>query len=704
MSSVYPEDIDGYGQLPLVVDKVTPVKAITVNRLRDAIVNVEVELGITPSGDYDTVADRLDNLVAVSQDGGYLGIATSFDFTGSGVSLTLDGYQLEVDISGGVGGSSRFQFTYQQGGVEDVDSGIYTSFADAHTAAIEYAEINHDVDIIIDGSLGTPVFTGSTFNMERIKLIGASSYDVVSTSSKLTEITTVSGTTFTNFTRGIENLKLIHDSTSNLYTLSDSNKQQIDLGTNCIYAANSTGKIFNVTNGTVTFNMGHKVSLLGDVEFPTRSIISNDSANTIIYGNTNCLIQGGTISGSSNLRIYQGAASCEISTTQPDYSGTLTVTKYSVSGPSSSVADSFALWSNTDGHTLKDATGWTIVSGVLTPTTGSFILPNSTSPSQTTEGSIAWDTNDDRIVVGDGTTNKIFYPMSLSAISQGSIIYYDGANLVYLAPGTDGKVLTTHGAGANPTWETSGGVGGGISDPGGTDGDLLYYNSAWDSLPIGSDGDVLTVASGLPSWAPPGSGSGGGRSYVTPPDEASLPTGSIGSVTVTDISSPVTGLKIEYPSTSVAHGQAVVDTGLNVDWVIEAKIRGISGAAGTAAIGLVVKGATYTYTYGIHEEIWTAERLRISEWTSDGSTFNTNRVTGTGWLFGTWNYGAWYKLTYTASTKLLKMEISVDGYNFNPEYAEYNLTEHPSWIGIGGAGSSGPTNGISMVLESWEMT
>lgn len=33
-------------------------------------------------------------------------------------------------------------------------------------------------------------------------------------------------------------------------------------------------------------------------------------------------------------------------------------------------------------------------------------------------------------------------------------------------------------------------------------GDVLYYTSgAWSNLPIGSDGDVLTLASGLPSWA-----------------------------------------------------------------------------------------------------------------------------------------------------------------------------------------------------------
>jgi hypothetical protein len=60
--SVYPNAIDGYAQLPLTVDNVTRVDAVTVNRLRSAIVNIEAELGVLPSGSYDTVVARLDAL------------------------------------------------------------------------------------------------------------------------------------------------------------------------------------------------------------------------------------------------------------------------------------------------------------------------------------------------------------------------------------------------------------------------------------------------------------------------------------------------------------------------------------------------------------------------------------------------------------------------------------------------------------------
>lgn len=41
-------------------------------------------------------------------------------------------------------------------------------------------------------------------------------------------------------------------------------------------------------------------------------------------------------------------------------------------------------------------------------------------------------------------------------------------------------------------------------------GDVMYYDGTdWVRLAIGSDGEVLTLASGIPSWASAGSGGGG---------------------------------------------------------------------------------------------------------------------------------------------------------------------------------------------------
>lgn len=58
--SKYPAQIDTSASLPVAVDNSTPVSGDTVNRLRAAIIAVETELGIKPSGVYSTVRARLD--------------------------------------------------------------------------------------------------------------------------------------------------------------------------------------------------------------------------------------------------------------------------------------------------------------------------------------------------------------------------------------------------------------------------------------------------------------------------------------------------------------------------------------------------------------------------------------------------------------------------------------------------------------------
>lgn len=65
--SLYPFAIDGYQQLPLAVDGVTKINAQSINNLRAAILNIENELGLNPKGDFDSLADRLDDL---EQNGG----------------------------------------------------------------------------------------------------------------------------------------------------------------------------------------------------------------------------------------------------------------------------------------------------------------------------------------------------------------------------------------------------------------------------------------------------------------------------------------------------------------------------------------------------------------------------------------------------------------------------------------------------------
>lgn len=58
--SKYPDSLDDSSSLPPSTDLVTPVKAEVTNRLRDAILALEGELGVQPSSTYSTVRTRLD--------------------------------------------------------------------------------------------------------------------------------------------------------------------------------------------------------------------------------------------------------------------------------------------------------------------------------------------------------------------------------------------------------------------------------------------------------------------------------------------------------------------------------------------------------------------------------------------------------------------------------------------------------------------
>ena len=58
----YPTELDDSTSLPPTVDLVTPVKGEVPNRIRDAVLAIESELGTNPSSTYSNVKDRLDSI------------------------------------------------------------------------------------------------------------------------------------------------------------------------------------------------------------------------------------------------------------------------------------------------------------------------------------------------------------------------------------------------------------------------------------------------------------------------------------------------------------------------------------------------------------------------------------------------------------------------------------------------------------------
>jgi hypothetical protein len=67
---LYPAQIDNSISLPTVFDNITLYNAEVLNRLKAAIIAVETELGVKPSGTYSTVRARLDAMQAEINSGG----------------------------------------------------------------------------------------------------------------------------------------------------------------------------------------------------------------------------------------------------------------------------------------------------------------------------------------------------------------------------------------------------------------------------------------------------------------------------------------------------------------------------------------------------------------------------------------------------------------------------------------------------------
>jgi hypothetical protein len=126
-----------------------------------------------------------------------------------------------------------------------------------------------------------------------------------------------------------------------------------------------------------------------------------------------------------------------------------------------------------------------------------------------------WTTPDDTALVKDGaaairtlgtsvdTTTKNLNPET----TLGDISYRSSTSNVNtrLPLGTAGQVLKVNSGATAPEWATDAS---GMTNPMTTTGDTIYSSSGSTParLGIGSTGQVLTVAAGVPSWATPSSG------------------------------------------------------------------------------------------------------------------------------------------------------------------------------------------------------
>lgn len=129
-------------------------------------------------------------------------------------------------------------------------------------------------------------------------------------------------------------------------------------------------------------------------------------------------------------------------------------------------------------------------------------LPNLSNPNAiTTDGSTvnaaAWTTDWSSVVNYINTNLTASFNVFTN---KGDIMCYNGSNIAALNASsvTNGWVLSANTSAANGIqW---------IAPPGlplTTGGDTLYYNAGNQRLAIGTSGQVLTVAAGLPAWVNP---------------------------------------------------------------------------------------------------------------------------------------------------------------------------------------------------------
>lgn len=131
-----------------------------------------------------------------------------------------------------------------------------------------------------------------------------------------------------------------------------------------------------------------------------------------------------------------------------------------------------------------------------------FIQILGTLPAAGNQGRVVFQQSDNSLYFDTGSAWRQVVTPSGSAV-QGDIVYFGGTTWDLLAKNaTSTRYLSNTGGSNNPAWAQVN-LANGITIASQATGDILYASSssAWTRLGVGSNGQVLKLASGLPSWA-----------------------------------------------------------------------------------------------------------------------------------------------------------------------------------------------------------
>lgn len=199
MATAYPNKVDTSTELPITVDRQTGVDAIVVNRLRDAIIAIEQELGVNPSGDQSTVKDRFDvvfGLIADLQgiadnvvgptgpkgdkgDTGSQGIQGEIGPTGPSGSNGSQGIQGEIGPAGPSGSSSAL--TLEVNAFDVLSGQTYGTITIGNTNSIDLGAIFTNFGLHTYDFVFPAAWTGGDVTVTYIAKDGSTVSDVITT-------------------------------------------------------------------------------------------------------------------------------------------------------------------------------------------------------------------------------------------------------------------------------------------------------------------------------------------------------------------------------------------------------------------------------------------------------------------------------------------------------------------------------------------
>lgn len=210
----YPNQIDTTTELPKATDHVTLVKAELFNRLRDAVLAIEQELGIQPSSTYSTVKDRLDNIEGRINDIGIEGPAGPTGPQGPAGEQGEDGAQGPpgegLDLTNGIEFPTDGNFSITQAQSIDYSDYPRSALIKAQDAAVSDPDVGYEGvrggNLILSGgepSDGAGIFGDVIVELGPDAGAGTASFSLQSQESELLKINLANATTGIESTRNI---------------------------------------------------------------------------------------------------------------------------------------------------------------------------------------------------------------------------------------------------------------------------------------------------------------------------------------------------------------------------------------------------------------------------------------------------------------------------------------------------------------------